>query len=63
MGFELDIWSSTAIVLIFSFALVFADEYIAKPWREKKWEKAAASGDKEKQELLRLARSAKVIEE
>ena len=34
-----------------------------KPWREKRWEKQAASGDKDKQELLKLARSAKVVEE
>ena len=34
-----------------------------KPWRDKKWERLAASGDKEAQELLRLAKSAKVSEE
>jgi hypothetical protein len=60
---ELNIWSSSAIVVGFSFLLIFLDEYVAKPWREKKWERQAASGDKEKQELLKLARSAKVVEE
>ena len=60
---ELDFWNSVIIVVGFSVLLVLADEYIAKPWREKRWEQQAASGDKEKQELLRLARSAKVIDE
>ena len=60
---ELDFWTSVIIVVVFSVVLVLADEYVAKPWRERKWEKAAASGDKEKAELLRLARSAKVIDE
>jgi hypothetical protein len=56
-------WSSVIIILAFSFLVVFMDEYIMKPMREKRWEKQAASGDKEKQELLRLARSAKVVDE
>ena len=60
---ELDIWSSTAIVLGFSLALIAADEYIAKPWRRRKWDERAKSGDKQAMELLKLARSAKVIDE
>ena len=60
---HLNIWNSVAIVLGFSFLVVFLDEYVLKPMRERHWEKQAASGDKEKQELLRLARSAKVVEE
>jgi len=60
---QLDFWTSVAIVVGFSLLLVFADEYIAKPWREKRWEQQAASGNKEKQELLKLARSAKVVDE
>ena len=60
---ELGMWSSIIIVLGFSFVVVFMDEYIMKPMREKRWEKAAASGDKEKQELLKLAKSAKVVDE
>ena len=48
---------------MFSFVFVALDEYVAKPWREKHWEKQAAAGDKDKQELLRLARPAKVVEE
>ena len=59
----LDFWSSVVIVVVFSVVLILADEYVAKPWREKRWEQQAASGNKEKQELLRLARSAKVIDE
>ncbi len=60
---ELNMWNSLAIVLGFSFLVVFLDEYIVKPWRHKKWEKQAASGDKQAQELLKMARSAKVSEE
>jgi len=63
MQMQLNMWSSVIIILGFSFLVVFMDEYIMKPYREKRWEKQAASGDKEKQELLRLARSAKVVEE
>jgi hypothetical protein len=50
-------------VLGFSVLLVAVDEYIAKPWRERRWEQRAKSGDREAQELLRIARSAKVVEE
>ena len=59
----LGMWNSIAIVLGFSFLVIFLDEYIVKPWRHKKWERQAASGDKEAQELLRMARSAKVDDE
>jgi hypothetical protein len=60
---ELTFWSSVAIVLGFSFFVIALDEYVLKDWRKRRWEKQAASGNKEKQELLRLARSAKVTEE
>ncbi len=60
---SLNLWNSVAIVLGFSFFVVFLDEYIVKPWREKKWERKAASGDKRAQELLKMARSAKVVDE
>jgi hypothetical protein len=60
---KLGMWNSIAIVVGFSFLVVFLDEYIVKPWRHRKWERKAASGDKEAQELLRMARSAKVDEE
>lgn len=60
---KLTFWSSIIIVVGFSFLVVFMDEYMLKPWREKKWERQAASGDKEKQELIKLARSAHVVEE
>jgi len=59
----LGLWNSVAIVLGFSFFVIFLDEYIVKPRRHKKWERLAASGDKEAQELLKLARSAKVMDE
>ncbi len=60
---ELNMYNSIAIVLGFSFLVVFLDEYIVKPWRHKKWEREAASGDKRAQELLKMARSANVSDE
>ena len=63
MGFELNMWNSVAIVLGFSFLVVFLDEYVVKSWRHRKWERRAASGDKVAEELLKMARSAKVSEE
>ena len=57
------IWNSIVFVTIFSLVFVALDEYVAKPWREKRWERQAAAGDKDKQELLRIAKSAKVVEE
>lgn len=60
---ELGMWNSIAIVTVFSFVVIFLDSYVVKPWREKKWERRAAAGDKEAAELLRIARSAKVSEE
>jgi len=60
---HLTMWSSIIIVISFSFFVIGLDEYVVKPWREKKWERLAASGDKEAQEMLRIARSAKVSEE
>jgi hypothetical protein len=59
----LNIWNSAAIVLGFSFLVVALDEYVAKPWRKKRWEARAASGDKEAIEMLRIARSAHVVDE
>ena len=60
---ELNMYNPIAIVLGFSFLVVFLDEYIVKPWRHKKWERQAASGNKRAQELLKMARSAKVSDE
>ena len=60
---ELGLWSSVIIVVGFSFFVVFMDEYIVKPMREKRWEKRAASGDKEAIELLKMAKGAKVVDE
>jgi len=60
---HLGLWNSIAIVLGFSFLVVALDEYVAKPWRHKRWTARAASGDKEAQDLLALARTAKVSEE
>jgi hypothetical protein len=52
-----------AIVIGFSFLVIFLDGYIVKPWREKRWERKAASGDKEAEALLKMAREAKVVDE
>ena len=61
--FELGVWSSTAIVVGFSLIVVALDEWIAKPWRQRRWEARAASGDVEAQEFLKIARQAKVVED
>lgn len=60
---HLGLYNSIAIVLGFSVLVVALDEYVAKPWRHRRWERRAASGDKDAQELLRIARSAKVSDE
>jgi hypothetical protein len=59
----LNMYISIAIMLGFSLFVIFLDEYVVRPWREKKWEREAASGDKRAQELLKMARSAQVHEE
>lgn len=59
----LGLYNSIAIVLGFSILVVALDEYVAKPWRHSRWEARAQSGDKEAQELLRIAKSAKVSDE
>jgi len=61
--FKLNFWNSIVIITGFSFLVVFMDEYMLKPWREKKWEREAAAGDKDKQALLKLAKSAHVVDE
>lgn len=60
---ELGLYNSIAIVVGFSIVVILLDEYVAKPWRMRRWEQRAASGDKEAQELLRVAKAAKVIDE
>ena len=60
---ELNIWNSIGIVVGFSILVIALDEWVAKPLRHKRWEQRAKSGDLEAQELLRIARSAKVSEE
>jgi hypothetical protein len=60
---KLEMWNSVVIVLAFSFIVIALDEWVVKGWRHRKWERRAAAGDKDAQELLRIARSAKVSEE
>jgi hypothetical protein len=60
---HLGMWSSIIIVTAFSFLVIFLDEYVVKPWREKHYERLAESGDEEAKELIRLAKSAKVSDE
>lgn len=62
-AFKLDLWSSAAIVVGFSFFVILLDEYVVKPWRTRRWERLAEAGDEEAQELLRLAASANVVDE
>jgi hypothetical protein len=59
----LGLYNSIAIVLGFSLLVVGLDEYVAKPWRHRRWQARAESGDKEAIELLKIAKSAKVSEE
>lgn len=59
----LGLWSSVAIILGFSLLVIGLDEYVAKPWRHRRWQARADSGDKEAQELLKVARNAKVYNE
>ena len=59
----LNLWNSSAIILGFSFLVVGLDEWVAKPMRSRRLEMRAAAGDKEAQELLRIARSAHVNED
>jgi hypothetical protein len=63
MDFHLGMWSSTIIVVVFSFIVIGMDEFIIKQWRQKHWEKLAAAGDPEKIELLRMAAAAHVVDE
>jgi hypothetical protein len=63
MQHNLNMWNSTIIVVGFSFVVIAMDEYVIKPWRQKHWEKLAASGDQEKIDLLRMAKSAHVVDE
>jgi len=60
---QLGMWSSVIIVTAFSFLVIFLDEYVVKPWREKHYERLAEEGDEEAKELIRLAKSAKVSDE
>ncbi len=60
---HLGMWSSVIICVGFSFLVIFLDEYVVKPWRHRKWERLAASGDPHAQEMLRMAKSAKVYDE
>ena len=60
---KLNMWSSIAIVLAFSFLVIFLDEYIVKRWRRRRWERQAACGDPEAEKLLKMARSAHVSQE
>ena len=52
-----------AIVLGFSALVVFLDACVVKPWRMRKWQRLAASGDEEMRALLRRTASVPVSEE
>ena len=38
---ELDFYSTTIFLLMFTFAFIAMDEYIAKPWRRKRLQEKA----------------------
>lgn len=63
MEFELNLYTSVGIMLVWSFAIILVDELVMRRWRERKWERKAARGDAEARELLRIAGSAKVYDE
>jgi hypothetical protein len=63
MQHNLNMWNSAIIVVGFSFLVIAMDEYVIKEWRQKHWEKLAASGDQEKIDLLRMAKAAHVVDE
>lgn len=63
MGIELNMLNSSLIVFGFSIFVILLDEWVIKAWRTKHWEKLAAAGDQEKIELLRIAKSAHVVDE
>ncbi len=60
---HLNLWNSILVVLGFSVLVIVLDEYVVKPWRQRKWERRAAGGDGQAQKLLQMARSAKVSDE
>lgn len=63
LGIELNMLNSAVIVFGFSIVVIALDEWVIKAWRIRHWEKLAAAGDQEKIELLRIARSAHVVDE
>jgi hypothetical protein len=63
MQHNLNMVNSAIIVVGFSFLVIAMDEYVIKEWRQKHWEKLAASGDQEKIDLLRMAKAAHVVDE
>ncbi len=41
-------WSLTTaivLVLVYSVVLILFDEFVAKPWRRRRWQQRAAAGD------------------
>lgn len=50
------IGTAVSIVLAYSLMLILIDEFVAKPWRRRRWQRRAASGDTEAQEILARAR-------
>ena len=60
---ELGMWSSIIIVTASASSSSSSTATWSSRGAQRKWERRAAAGDKEAQELLRIARSAKVSEE
>lgn len=59
-------WSlfvSVLIVLAYSVLLIAFDEWVAKPWRQRRWQRRAKRGDPQAAELLRIAREVHIRED
>lgn len=51
----LDFWTTTIILVVFTFVFILMDEYVAKPWRRRRLEKKALT-DPEVRRALEIAK-------
>jgi hypothetical protein len=59
---RLTLWNTLAIAFVYSLLLIAFDEWVARPWRRRRWERKAQAGDRDAQELLRIAREVHISE-
>ncbi len=57
---RLTLISSIAIVVLFSLLLIAFDEWVARSWRRRRWERRAKEGDERAQRLLRIAKEVQI---